>query len=80
MMKKHWLYREENRGKLWKGSIVILSITLFAELFIHLHAYFEAVGFFGFHALFGFISCVGMVIFAKLLGYLVKRRDDYYDM
>ena len=30
-------------------------------------------------ALFGFLACVGMVLFAKLLGVFLKRRDDYYE-
>ena len=79
-MKKHWLYREENRGKLWWGSAVILAITVIAEVFIHLHGHFSIADFFGFHAVYGFLTCVGMVLFARLLGVLVKRRDDYYDL
>ena len=79
-MKKHWLYREENRSKLWKASAMILALTLGAELFIHVHAYFPIADFFGFQAIYGFLSCVGMVVFAKVLGLVIKRRDDYYDM
>ncbi|MCG8325010.1 MAG: hypothetical protein MI673_05795 [Thiotrichales bacterium] len=79
-MNKHWLYREENRGKLWKGSIAILVLTVVLEFVIHLHAYFPVTDFFGFNALYGFLACVGMVIFARLLGVFIKRRDDYYDL
>ena len=35
---------------------------------------------FGFYAIFGFLSCVGLIIFAKFLGFLIKRKDDYYDV
>ena len=79
-MKKHWLYREENRSKLWKVSALILVLTIIAEFFIHLHVYFTVADFPGFQAIYGFLACVGMVIFARLLGYLIKRRDDYYDL
>ena len=79
-MKQHWLYRVENRGKIWKASAVVLGLTLAAEFFIHIHAYFPGTGLFGFHALYGFMTCIGMVVFAKVLGYLIKRRDDYYDL
>ena len=34
------------------------------------------VGKFG--AVFGFLSCVLMVLFAKALGVLLKRPNDYY--
>ncbi len=79
-MKKHWLYREENRGKIWKISGVILLLTVVLEILVHLHAYFPITDFFGFNALYGFLACVAMVLFAKGLGYFIKRRDDYYDV
>jgi multicomponent Na+:H+ antiporter subunit D len=41
------------------------------------HGHFGADGWFGFGA-FGFLSCVAMVVFAKLLGLLVKRPESYY--
>ena len=75
----HWLYRATTRKKLWLGGAVVLFITVLAELFITLHPHFSVSSIFGFHALFGFVSCVGMVIFAKLLGFFIKRPDDYYD-
>ena len=33
----------------------------------------------GFNAVYGFLSCVAMVLFARVLGWLVKRPDDYYE-
>lgn len=76
---KHWLYRTTSRRKLWITGIAILIVTVISELFIKPHSHFAITGFFAFHAGFGFITCVAMVLFAKLLGFLVKRRDDYYD-
>jgi len=75
----HWLYRPENRTKLWVGFALILGITVLAQLFVHVHAYFSVDGWFGFNAIYGFLACAGMVLFAKLLGYLLKRPEDYYD-
>ncbi len=78
-MKQHWLYRSGTPRKLWIAGIVILLLTIVAEPFITLHPHFSIEGLFSFYALFGFISCVVMVVFAKFLGFLVKRKDDYYD-
>ncbi len=78
-MKQHWLYRPGSSRKLWIAGCIILGLTILAEPFIDLHPHFSIEGLFSFHAVFGFISCVAMVIFAKWLGYLVKRKDDYYD-
>lgn len=78
-MKQHWLYRPGTPRKLWIAGIVILLLTIVAEPFITLHPHFSIESLFSFYALFGFVSCVVMVVFAKLLGFLVKRKDDYYD-
>lgn len=78
-MKSHWLYSTAARRKLWITGIVILLLTVIAEVFIKSHPYFEIAEFYSFHAVFGFVSCVVMIIFAKLLGFIIKRRDDYYD-
>ena len=35
-------------------------------------------GWFAFGAVYGFLSCLAMVLVAKGLGYLLKRPHDYY--
>ena len=35
-------------------------------------------GWFAFGALYGFLACFLMVVFAKVLGRFVKRAEDYY--
>ena len=74
---KSWLYRPENHKKLWWG--LILAATVVVQLFVSVHGHFGFDGWFGFSAAFGFLSCALMVVFAKLLGYLLKRPDNYYD-
>ncbi len=47
---------------------------------MHKHTLFSAVeGLPGFYALFGFLSCVAIIVVSKLLGYVLKQREDYYD-
>jgi hypothetical protein len=36
-------------------------------------------GEFAFNALFGFLACLGLIGFARLLGVVLKRGDRYYD-
>ena len=79
-MKQNWFYRKSSIKKLYISALIILGVVLFVEYFIVLHPHFGIEKIFGFHAVFGFLSCVGLIIFAKLLGFLVKRKDDYYDM
>ena len=40
--------------------------------------YFGLDGWLGFGAVFGFLSCLAMVLFAKLLGKFLKRPEDHY--
>jgi len=76
---KHWLLRSENIRKLWMIFIAILLATLVAGLFVHQHDYFGIEDSFAFYGWYGFITCIGMVIFAKLLGIFLKRPENYYD-
>jgi len=36
-------------------------------------------GVFGFNAWYGFAACVALVAVAKTVGFVLKRRDTYYD-
>ena len=79
-MKKNWFYRKKTIKKLIVFSLIILGLLIFIEFFITLHPHFDVERIFGFHAIFGFLFCVALIIFAKLLGFLIKRKDDYYDV
>lgn len=81
---KHWLYREENRRTLWYILAAVLVLVSLPELFMHHHKSFEAQGIdldgrAGFYPWYGFATCAVMVLIAKLLSYVLKRKDDYYD-
>ncbi len=79
-MKQNWFYRKSSIRILWSIAIVILLLTILLELFATLHPHFKIEMLFGFHAVFGFVACIAMVLFAKLLGFLIKRQEDYYDL
>jgi hypothetical protein len=74
-----WLTRPSTiRGLWWGGGILLVLLTL-GDLVIHRHAPVELAATFGFASWFGFAACAAMVIAAKVLGALLKRRDDYYE-
>ncbi|MFN7087036.1 MAG: hypothetical protein ACK4N4_10500 [Burkholderiales bacterium] len=77
-MRQHWLIRPDTIRKLWRVFIVVLAGTVMAEFFIEHDAYFGIDGTFGFHAWYGFATCAAMIVFAKLLGVVLKRPDTYY--
>jgi hypothetical protein len=78
-MDDHWLTRPDTIRKLWIVFAVILAVTVLADAFVAHHPHFGLDGTFGFGAWFGFLSCVALIAFAKLLGVFLKRSDTYYD-
>jgi hypothetical protein len=42
-------------------------------------AHFAIEQLFGFHALYGFLSCAALIVVARLIGLLIKRDERYYD-
>ena len=75
----HWLTRPETIRGIWIGLYAVLAATLLAQLGIKVKGYFGVDGWFGFGAALGFFSCVAMVLVAKVLGFVLKRPEDYYD-
>jgi len=64
------------RNIFW-GLLVLLVLP---DLFIKKHALFysfEALP--GYYALFGFVSCVAIILVSKLLSYVLKKDENYYD-
>ena len=78
-MVDHWLVRPKNIKLLWRGFLGILALTVLAELLAHMHPHFGIDGIFGFHAFFGFIACVVLILGSKAIGTFLKRPDSYYD-
>ncbi|MBP9905108.1 MAG: hypothetical protein KBF66_06090 [Rhodoferax sp.] len=79
MNHEHWLDKPQNIQKLWRGFLLVLALTVVAELFIELHPHFEIEHWMGFNAAYGFITCLLMIMGAKLLGLLLKRPDTHYE-
>ena len=78
-MKQHWLVRPGTLRLLWIIFLIVLALTVLASLFTEVHARFGIDGSFAFNAWYGFLSCIGMVLVAKVLGRLLQRKDSYYD-
>ena len=74
----HWLENPANIKTLWRIFLGVLALTVVAELFVSLHPVFAIEGLFGFHAAYGYITCVVMILVAKVLSLLIKRPDTYY--
>jgi len=75
----HWLVRPTTIKLLWLGGIALLAFVTWLGTTVHPHATFGIEGTLGFYSWYGFATCVAMVIFAKLLGLGLSKKDTYYD-
>lgn len=75
-----WFDHPRNIRRLRIGFYIVLVLLVIPDFFIHKHALFYSVEAWpGFYALFGFVSCVIIIVVSKLLGFWLKRGEDYYD-
>jgi hypothetical protein len=73
-----WLARPSTIRLLWQVFALVLAASVAAQLAFKVKGYFGVDGWLGFGAAFGFLSCVAMVLFAKVLGWILKRPENYY--
>lgn len=70
-----------NTKTLERIAYVILALTVVLDLFIprdHVYFFWDDIP--GFSAVYGFISCIVIIIVSKALGhYWLSRPEDYYD-
>lgn len=65
--------------RLWVAFILLLSLSVLLQFFVHPHPHFGMDGEFWFYPVYGFAASVGLVLCSRLLGFIVKRRDDYWE-
>ena len=80
MKEGHFFDKPQNVKKVLMGFYIFLVLLIVVDLFIPKHPDFSWEAFPSFYATYGFVACVGLVLFAKyVLRTLVKRGEDYYD-
>ena len=77
--KKGWFDDPKNVRTFLLVFFVSLGGLLVVDFFIHKHADFYWADAPDFFAAYGFISCVVLVLVAKVLRRLIMRGEDYYD-
>jgi hypothetical protein len=78
-VERPWLTRPETIRNLWRSFVAVLVAVVLAGLLVPHETHFALEGLFGFYALFGFVACAVLIVFAKGIGMLLKRSDTYYD-
>lgn len=74
-----WFDEPKNVNKIVWALVALCVASVGAELFFHKHTHYGFQELPGFDALYGFISCVLLVLAAKQLRKVLMRGEDYYD-
>ena len=77
---KHLFDNPRNVSLFTRGLHISCTLLLLLDFILHRHTAREWEGLTGFYALFGFLACVTIVLAAKQLRKILKRKVDYYDV
>ena len=59
--------------------VVLVFLLIFDFFVIHEHAAFPWESKTNFFAVYGFVACVTLAFFARLLRFFLGRKEDYYE-
>ena len=74
-----WLERPGSVDKIIRSLALVCALVVGVDFFYETHGPYSWENFPGFYALFGFVSCVVLVLAATQLRRILKRDEDYYD-
>ncbi len=78
MEKKRWLDEAGNVKKVLWALYAVSGLLIAIDLIFHKHAELGFDDAFGFYGIYGFVSCVLLVLIAKELRKFLSRGEDYY--
>ncbi len=76
---RRWLDEPGNVTRIFYTLVAVLAGWTVADLFYDKHGHFGFENWFGFHALYGFVGSVFLVLAAKGLRRILMRDEEYYD-
>jgi hypothetical protein len=76
--RRRWLDERRNVDKVYYALIAACCLAAAADLVYPRHGHYEAETLVAAYGIYGFISCVALVLAAKELRKLLKRDEDYY--
>ena len=78
--KQHLFDNPRNVSWLLRGFYGVCILLFILDFILHRHVTYRWEGLTGFYAIFGFVACVTLVLIAKQLRRIMKRKEDYYDV
>lgn len=78
-MKKHLFDNPQNTKRVVQALVVCCVVLFFLDAVIHRHTSHAWEEVFGFYPIYGFVSCVVLVLIAREIRKLVMRDEQYYE-
>lgn len=77
--KRGWFDKKENLVLFLRLFYVSLVVLIVLDFFVDKHPHYGFDGAPSFSAAYGFISCVLLVLIARVLRMFLMKDEDYYD-
>jgi hypothetical protein len=77
--KTHMFDKPQNVKRVVFALCALCAITFVLDALIHRHVDHPWEALFGFHGIYGFVTCGLLVLGAKEMRKVLMRKDDYYD-
>lgn len=74
----HWLDNRRNVDRIVWALYAVCAFLFVIDWFVPKHGPFAIEHWFGFYGIYGFVSCVALVLAAKEMRRIVMRSEDYY--
>lgn len=73
-----WVDKPGSANKIFWALAVLCVFVFAAGFMVDMHGHFAVESFGGFYALYGFAMFTALILVAKALRVIIKRREDYY--
>jgi hypothetical protein len=77
--KQHVFDEPRNVKRVIYALFCVCAFTFLLDFVVHRHVEHPWESLFAFHALYGFVACVVLVLVAKEMRKILMRKEDYYD-
>jgi hypothetical protein len=77
--KEYWLDKPSSANIIFWGLCIVCALFIAPDLFLHKHGHFSWEDWTGFYGVYGFVSCVGLVLVATQLRKILQRPETYYE-
>ncbi len=80
-MKKEFDFfnKPQNIKLLWIFLFAVCGLLLIPDFFLQKEPHFGLDSLWGFYAILGFVACAVLILFSKIVGFVLKVKENYYD-